>query len=373
MNRTPRIALFAAAIAMLAACEQAADGKKTSTAPPTLITVTRAGTGTIEVGEQTLGTLEAVLDPKVGAEVAGRVLRMLVEAGKAVKKGELLAVIDEGDTTLQMRADEAEIRRIEALLAQQERLVERQRQLVQKGFISPNAAEDAQAQRDALRENLAAARVKRDQSRRSEGKTRVTAPFDGVVEARIASAGDFVRVGDPLLRLVSSRKLRAHLPLPETSAAHLRPGLPVRIRSPQRPGRTIQGVIADIRPTVSEGSRAVDAIVEIDNDGSLRSGGSVDAFVIFSRKEGAILVPEHGVVLRPAGKVVYVIDGENKARARTVRTGARQEGRVEILAGLAAGETIALDGAGFLSEGAPVRIARPAGEHARAAGAQARK
>jgi multidrug resistance efflux pump len=74
-----------------------------------------------------------------------------------VRKGELLALIDDADFALQNRADEADRKRAEALLAQQERVVERQEQLVQKGFISQNAADDARAQRDALREQLAAA------------------------------------------------------------------------------------------------------------------------------------------------------------------------------------------------------------------------
>ena len=347
-----------AAVTLLGACERPAENRKAAP-PPTLITVVRAEAGAIEVGELTLGTLEAVLDPKVGAEAAGRVVRMLADAGKAVKKGELLALIDPTDSALQGRADETEIRRIEALLAQQERLVERQVQLVARGFISSNAADDAKAQRDALRESLAAARVRREQSRRSEAKARVVAPFDGIVEARIAAQGDYVKVGDPLYRMVSSRRLLAHLPLPEAAASRLKPGLPVRIGSPQIPGRTIRGVLSEIRPSVSEVSRSIDAIVEIDNDAGLRSGGTVDAFVITARKDGAILVPEHSVVLRPAGKVVYVIEGE-KAHVRTIETGAAAEGRIEIVKGLAAGETVALDGAGFLTDGAPVRIAQAA-------------
>ncbi|MCZ7653040.1 MAG: hypothetical protein M5R42_00160 [Rhodocyclaceae bacterium] len=122
---------------------------------------------------------------------------MAAGSGKAVRKGDLPAIIDDADAALQHRADEAERKRVEALLSQQERVVERQQQLVQKGFISQNAADDARAQRDALREQLAAARARGEQSLRNQGKARILAPFDGVVETQIASVGDYVKVGDP--------------------------------------------------------------------------------------------------------------------------------------------------------------------------------
>jgi RND family efflux transporter MFP subunit len=341
--------------ALLAGCENKAEEKKPPGPPPALITVTQAQMGTFEVAEETLGTVEAVIDPKLGAEVAGRVVRVLAGSGKAVKKGELLALIDDVDIALQNRADAAEVRRLEALAAQQERLVERQGQLVQKGFISPNAAEDSRAQRDALKNQLAAARARAEASRRSLGKAQVLAPFDGVVEIAIASVGDYVKVGDPLFQFVSSRRLRAHLPFPETAAPRLKKGLAVRLSSPLAPGKEFKGTVSDIKPSLTETSRALDVIVDIDNDGSFRSGGTVDAFVIVATKPGAVLVPEQSVVLRPAGKVVYAI-AEGRARQRAVETGGRRAGLVEIVKGLQAGETVALDGAGFLTDGAMVTV-----------------
>ncbi len=355
MHRS-RLAVLAAAL-VLAACQKAEE-KKPSGPPPALITVTQARTGAMEITEETLGTLEAVVDPKIGAEVAGKVVQVLVGTGKAVGKGELLAVIDDTDFAIQNRADEADHKRTEALLAQQERVVERQQQLVQKGFISQNAADDARAQRDALREQLAAARARGDMSRRSQGKARVVAPFDGVVEAQVASVGDYVKVGDPLFQLVSSQKLRAHLPFPESAAPRLKKGQPVVLGSPLLPGFEIRAAISDIKAGVSETGRALDVIVDIDGQNGLRPGGTVNASVVVARREDAVLVPEQSVVLRPAGKVVYVI-AEGKAVQRVVEAGARRAGMVEILKGLPAGATVALDGAGFLTHNAAVTVKEP--------------
>ncbi len=348
-----RLAIFAVVLA-LAACQKTEE-KKSSGPPPTLITTTLAKAGAMEITEETLGSLEAVVDPKVGAEVAGKVVKVLAGAGKTVRKGDLLAIIDDADFALQHRADEAERKRAEALLAQQERVVERQQQLVQKGFISQNAADDARAQRDALRQQFAAAGARGDQSRRNQGKARVLAPFDGMVETQIASVGDYVKVGDPLFQLVSSQKLRAHLPFPESAAPRLKKGQAVILTSPQRPGSEIRGVVGGIKPGVSESGRALDVLVDIDNTEGFRPGGTVNAAVVVAAREDAVMVPEQSVVLRPAGKVVYVI-ADGKAVQQVVDVGARRAGMMEILKGLSPGTTVALDGAGFLTHNTAVTV-----------------
>lgn len=354
MRRLPSLLLAAAAL--LAACGDKPAEKKG--APPTLITVTQAIAVPLEITERTLGSLEAVMDPKIAAEVAGKVIAVSARGGQAVKKGQLLARIDPLDAERQASADGAETARLEALLAQQERLVARQGELVQKNFISRNALDDVTAQRDALKNQLAAARARAEISRGNAGKTRVLAPFDGIIEVQIASAGDYVKVGDPLFRMVSNARLRANLPFPEAAAARLKPGMAVRLSSPLYPGAAIDGFIDDIRPTVLEGSRAIEAIARIDNPGPLRGGGSVDAVVVAGRKEAAVVAPEQSVVLRPAGKVVYVV-ADGKARQQVVTAGSKQGGLVEIVSGLQGGESIALDGAGFLSDGAAIAIREP--------------
>lgn len=338
---------------LLTACSEKPPEKKG--APPTLITTTQARAITLEISERTLGSLEAVMDPKIAAEVAGRVVAIGARSGESVRKGQMLARIDPADAQQQAAADSAESSRLEALLAQQERVVARQAELVGKNFISRNALDDATAQRDALKNQLAAARSRGAISRNTVGKTQVVAPFDGSIEVQIASVGDYVKVGDPLFRMVSNSRLRANLPYPESVASRLKPGMPVRLVSPLAPAEVLTGEIDDIRPTTLEGSRAVEVIARIANPGSLKGGGSVDAQVITGSKAGAVVVPEQSVVLRPAGKVVYLI-ADGKAEQRVVEAGSKQGGVIEITKGLQGGETVALDGAGFLSNGAAVAV-----------------
>jgi RND family efflux transporter MFP subunit len=324
-----------------------------------LISAATAQPRALEIYEDVVGTLENVIDPTIGAEVAGRVTRVLGFTGKKVARGELLAEIDAQDFEIQSRADQAEIGRLQSLLVQQERVVERQQKLVAQGFISQNAADDATAQRNALREQLVAARAKSDATGRSLTKARVVAPIDGEIETQIIAVGDYVKLGDPLFKLVGVQDLRAHLLLPEAAATRIRPGLKVVLSPPAAPDRRIEATIGEIKPTLGTNNRAIDAIVKFRGDGTLfRGGGTVNARIVTRTIDNALMVPEHSVVLRPAGKVVYVVQ-DGLAQQRLVETGLRQDGLQEIVKGLAAGETVAADGAGFLTHNAAVALPKP--------------
>jgi RND family efflux transporter MFP subunit len=326
-----------------------------------LITSAVVQARTLELYEEVVGTIENVIDPTIGAEVAGRVTRVAGFTGKKVAKGELIAEIDAADFEIQGRADKAEIGRLTSLLDQQEKVVERQTKLVGQGFISQNAIDDAIAQRNALRQQLAAARARAEQTSRGLTKSRVLAPVDGEIETQIVAIGDYVKVGDPLFKLVGVQQLRVHLLLPEATATRIRPGLKVVLSFPAAPDQLLEARIDEIKPTVGVNNRALDAIVKISGVGNLfRGGGTVNARIVTNSLDGALMVPEQSVVLRPAGKVVYALEG-NVARQRIVETGMRQDGWQQVVKGLSAGETVAADGAGFLTDGAAVTVRAPRG------------
>jgi RND family efflux transporter MFP subunit len=326
-----------------------------------LITSAVVQARTLELYEEVVGTIENVIDPTIGAEVAGRVTRVAGFTGKKVAKGELIAEIDAADFHIQARADQAEIGRLTSLFEQQEKVVERQTKLVGQGFISQNAIDDAVAQRNALRQQLAAARARAEATGRGLTKSRVLAPVDGEIETQIVAIGDYVKVGDPLFKLVGVQALRVHLLLPEAAATRIRPGLKVVLSFPAAPEQLLEARIDEIKPTVGINNRALNAIVKISGVGNLfRGGGTVNARIVTSSLDGALMVPEQSVVLRPAGKVVYALEG-NVARQRIVETGMRQDGLQQIVKGLSVGETVAADGAGFLTDGAAVTVRTPRG------------
>ncbi len=349
--RKPILSL--ALLGIVAACGQKPDTPAHTAPPPTNITVMQAQRKALEIHEQTVGTMEGLIDPRVGAEVAGRVVQVLAHAGQSVHKGELLAVLDATDYGLQKREARAEIGRLQALLANQDKVVERNQRLVQKNFISRNALDETSAQQDALKQQLEGAKAQLAMIDHNNTRTRILAPIDGKVEKQIASPGDFVKVGDPLFQLIGTQRLRAHLPFPEGVSAKLKPGQTVKLFTPTAPDKPYVTTIKEIKPLVGTDNRAVDIIADVVDQAGWQPGASVDGVVVLGAHPEAVVVPEASVVLRPAGEVVYVVQGKT-ALQRIVKTGLRQEGLVEIVEGLAAGETVAVDGAAFLTDKAAV-------------------
>lgn len=353
MNKYFSMMLLSALV--LAACSKKPDEAK-SALSGTPVTVAQAVTRTVELLEETVGSLESLADPQISAEVQGKVLQVLVAAGSEVKSGQVLAVLDVQDLSLTRQAAQADVRRVEALSANQARQLERLKQLRQQNFISQAALDDAVAQASATQDQLAAARAQLALAERNVGKTTVVSPVDGRVEKQIVSPGQFVKVGDPLFHLVTARKLRARLPFPENRADVIKRGMVVRLTSPATSDK-LTGKIDEIRPMAGSSNRSFDAFATFDNPGAWKPGATVNGMVVLGEHRNAVVVPERSMVLRPAGQVVYVVQG-NKAVQRAVQAGARQNGMVEILSGLNDGESVVVDGASFLTDQAAVTVTK---------------
>jgi RND family efflux transporter MFP subunit len=351
--------LIIAAIALISACgDKTAEADKQDAKPPvraTIVSTTQVETSTLEITEPSVGALESIFKPEVSAEVEGRIIAGHAKAGERVVIGQLLVELDTEDYSIAERGAKAEAAQLTALHANQQRTVNRYSKLLEDKLISTDRYDDAKAQLDALTEQLKAAQERLKQKQRGLTKTRVISPYTGVVDAELASIGDFVKVGDPLLRITKIDKLRARLPLPETLAPRITRGLEVRLVSPLDPDTVVVDKIMEIRPIVGTSNRAIDVLTIVDNPGKWQPGASVTGTIVLEKRAKAITVPLASVVLRPAGKVVYVVN-DNIARQQIVETGEYVTGRVEITSGLAGNETIAVNGAAYLTDGAPVTV-----------------
>lgn len=333
-----------------------AEGKKNGP-KPTLVSVTHVKKQAVDITEQSVGSLEGLTNPTVSSEVAAKVIRMHVNTGQAVKQGQLIATLDATDLSLQALEAQAEVARIEALLANQNKIVERNQVLVSKKFISQNALDNDSSQQAALKEQWAGAKARLDSVKHNSSKTKVYAPAAGKIEKKLIDDGEFLRVGDPIVLIVSSQLLRAHLPFPEQIGAKLKPGLKVRLSTPTS-SQSVDAVIHELKPMITEGSRSVDVIADVTNAPGWQAGASVDGTVVLGTQADSLMVPEQSVVLRPAGEVVYLARG-NKAYQAIVKTGVRQNGLVEILQGLNENDAVVVDGAGFLTDQALIKLAVP--------------
>ncbi len=321
---------------------------------PTLVTVTQIKNQLLEVTEQTIGSLEGLIDPIVSAEVAARVIKVHVNPGQTVKHGELIATLDSADFGMQRAEAQAEVSRVQALLENQAKTVARDQTLVDKKFISQNAVDNDVAQQTVLKQQLKAAVARVGTINHSSSKTKVFAPIGGVVEKKLVDTGDFVNIGSPIVQIISKQRLRAHLPFPEHIGASLKPGLKVRLSTPTSP-KTIESKILELKPLITEGSRSIDVIADVLNEADWQPGASVTGVVVLGVQPAAMMVPEQSLVLRPAGDVVYVVR-DKIANQVIVKTGLHQNGLVEITEGLNENDIIVVDGAGFLTDKAAVTL-----------------
>jgi len=327
--------------------------KKKSIKKEIYITTSKVILTTFEDKETAIGSVEGIIDPTVSAEISGNVIKLYARTGSAVTKGDLLADIDNKNYTYELTLAKAEVRRLKTRLVNQEKNYERNQKLVVKKFISSNALDAILSEKDETSEELKVALSKRDMAQSSFDKTKIYAPISGRIEKQIPSIGDYLKIGDPVFQIINNKKLRAHIPFPEKLASKLKAGTPIILKSPTSPN-TITSKIAELKPKLMSDSRSIDVIADIENELDWQPGASVKGTIVFSTRQG-VAVPEQSVVLRPAGQVVYVVNGD-KVEQRNIEMGINQNGVIEIISGLEQSEIVALDGAGYLTDQTKVNI-----------------
>jgi len=358
MNRIMLLLL----VVMLASCgdgEPAKDGKaidiKSQHAVRSVkITTVKSELRDVEVIEQALGR---VLDPAattISAEVPARVRKVLFDIGDQVRKGDLLAKLDTSDMQVAVSTAEANLARNKAQAKAQQRLVQRYRKLAEDKFVSTSMLDQAEAKGIALQKSAKAAKAQLRKAKNNLARTNIVAPVAGTIQKRWVAAGDYIAVGKPMFQLVTNNQFVISIAIPETRIYSVQAGLPVRMHLPGS-DQVIFASIDDVTPMIGSTSNAFEARVRINNPGNWRPGGSVIAELIIATHKQAVVVPEECVVLRPVGEVVYVVKGD-KVEARSIHSGVRREGYVEITDGLSAGITLAATGASFLSDGASIQV-----------------
>ena len=343
---------------LLSACSGEDSGEANATASDTaiLISVNRAETRDLPIWLETVGQVHSLSAPTLAAEVEGRITTISADTGDRIEVGQLLAETDTSTLLLRQQAAQAGLERLEVHIANGKRRVGRLEKLSSKNLSSQTQLDDAREQLEAYQADYKAAVAQLAIVDDSLEKSRVIAPVSGVVQRRFITTGDFVKRGQALFEITRPDQLQAWLPYPETVALRVRIGQPAMIFSPLTPGVFAPGKITELQPTIGDGSRAVMAIVDLEDPGDLRPGATLSGKVLVETRPGAVMVPNISIVRRPAGQLVYVINGD-KAEARLVETGHNEGDFIEITSGLSGGETIATDGAAFLTDSASIKVA----------------
>ena len=318
------------------------------------ISVIAPGRTTIEGAIETSGTLAARRELPVGvAGEGGRVVSVPVDAGQWVRAGQVLAVVDRSVQNQQVSgaAAQVDVAQADARLAQSN--LDRALQLVERGFISKADVDRLTATRDA-----AVARVKVAQAQTSELRARgarlnITAPAAGYVLERNVEPGQIVSGGSGALFLIAQGgEMELMAQLSESDLAKISTGVSAQI-VPVGTEKTFAGQVWQISPTIDPQSRQGMARIALPYAPELRPGGFASA-TIMSGTIVAPKLPESAVLSDDDGSFVYVVDSQNKAVRRAVKTGIVTDSGIAITEGLNGTERIVLRAGGFLTEGETV-------------------
>lgn len=285
---------------------------------------------------QAVGTLRSRQSVVLRPEVAGRVVEIAFADGARVRKGQLLVRLDD---TL----PRAELSQAQAQLSIARANHKRNEELVAQNFVAQRVLDESRASLQ-----VAQAQVQLAQARLE--RMHIVAPFDAAVGIRQVQVGDYVKDGAALVGLEDTSLLYVDFRLPERYQAQVRPGQGVQVQVDALAAQTWQAQVQAVEPQIDENGRAllVRATLPPDPHTRLRPGLFARVNVVLGRQDAAVVVPEEAIVPQGARQTVFVLQREGSAPPRVQRVevvlGSRRDGKVQVVQGLQAGDTVVIAG-----------------------------
>lgn len=345
MSRSPIILLIVLLLAALAAPAMAQFGG------PALVQVDNARTVTMAPTMQVAGTVISRSDAVLSAEVQGRLIEV-AEVGTRVEAGDAIARIE--DTALELRARElrAEISRVEARLSFLDAELARIQRLADSNLAAVTQIEQTRSDRDVASSDLEIARARLAQVQDELDRTRVTAPFPGVVVERRVQAGERVSPGTAIVRLVDPDRLEVVARAPLAYYRYVQPGDELAIVIGED-----ETLPAPLRTVVSIGDEFNHVFeLRLDVTEPLPIGQTVRVTIPTANVREVLAVPRDALVLRGDGTSVFIVDEENKARRIRVVTGIGSGDLIEVRGPVSDGDRVVVRGNERLRADQDVRI-----------------
>lgn len=335
-------------------------GKKESATPTTpketaarSVRVATVTTRPMERVLQVVGTLSAREEATIAAQVAGQLEKNLVDLGDVVTAGQEIALIDTTAYEALANAAAANLTRAQASAANAAQNLKRVQELQRAQIASTSDLDAAVAEAARTQAEVKAAEANDAIAKLNLERSRVRAPFNGMIAARIASAGDYLGVGAAIVRMVQADPLRLRLDVPERDSGLVRVGQPVRVFV-EGDTNIYRGELARVAPAIRESNRMLAVQADVPNPGGLRVGLFARAQIVVAQQEPVLSVPA-AALLTFAGLQKVVLVNAGKAAEINVTTGRRENGWVEISAGLTGGEIVVLEPTG-LRTGQPLIV-----------------
>ncbi len=344
---------------------------------------------------EVVGTLAAVDEVTVSSEAEGRVSRLLADLGDRVTAGQPLLELDREKPQYNLDQQKAalaralakfgasdpaqlppiektpDVQKAQAELVQARQSFERAEELHKRQLVPKQTLDDAetmlrskQASYDAALQNAKNLRADIDATEaalkladRQLRDTSIRAPFDGYIQKRLVSLGEYVKVQTPVMAVVRIDPLKVTAEIPEKMAPWIKLGQPVELHVDAYPDKTIEGKVSRISPAVNTSTRAFPFEALVPNTGTLLKPGTfARVHIETSRVDDVLTLAYSAIQYRYGVNRVFVVAG-GKLNARELKVGERLGERIEVLDGVKPGEQVAVTDVDKLADGARVTIA----------------
>lgn len=336
MRRTPSILI---ATLLLAGC----DGGSTPPAPPPAVAFETFELVPASSRRERIwdGVVQAVNQATVSAQTAGRVTELPFDVNDYVAAGSVIVRFTDVEQQSAKRQAEAGLRAAQAAEREAQLGFERAREMLDRKLVAKAAYDQALARRDAAVAGLEAARAALREAGEQVDYTVVRAPYSGILTERHVQVGETVRPGQPLLSGLSLARLRVEVDVPQSDVASIRTEQKAAILLDD--GRRIEASELIVFPYADPATHSFRVRLELpEAETGLHPGMTVKAAFALGDAQ-RLLLPRASIVRRGELTAVYVVDAGQRVALRQVRLGHRFGDRIEVLAGLRAGDRIAAD------------------------------
>jgi RND family efflux transporter MFP subunit len=357
---------------------QAYEAKQTAEAQPrggrtarvVAVSVTQARTGSVRDEIEITGSLKPKEQVDVTSQVPGRVQTLTVLVGDFVKKGDLIAQLDDAELAQQVRRAEAAqavvratLQQRRAELANAKNDLGRAKQLLDAGLLPKQDYEAKLTSYRVVESQMALAEAQGDQAAAERNELqirleqmRIVAPMSGHIALRFVDVGAVVSPSTPVVKLVNLATLVTVANVPERQVSKLRIGNRAIVNVDAFGDKPFEGRVARIAPVLDAATRSASVEVEIANPaGALKAEMFARVKLDLGTLRDAVLIPRQALVYRGQQPGVFVVE-EKRPQFKNIEAGVTEGQQVEVLSNLAAGTRIVNRGASILTEGDEIRI-----------------
>jgi len=323
---------------------------------------------TITVSEQAAeqirklsGLVAAVDSSGLSFQVGGQVESVEVDIGDRVKKGQVLAVIDEEPYQLDQNGAEAELVKAKANVVNTQSEYERQKRVYEQGAGAKSDLDTAEYNYRAARSAVTFQIARLDQAKRNLRKTKLIAPYDGTIAWRAVNPHEEVKVGQKVFEIDAKGAMEVQLAVPETTIDRIHIDDPTTITFPTLPGESAKGRISFIGSAAVKANAFPVKVELIDPNEKVKPGMTAEAnlFMKDENQQPGYLVPLQAILPAPEANrgYAFVYDpGTATVKKTAVSSRGTEDKKAIVYEGLAAGDIIAVAGASFLADGMKVKL-----------------